>query len=258
MELPVIPVEQFQSYLICLARVGAVMGTLPIFSGGQTPVMIRTALAVMFSLVLFPVVSPFIPTPSFNPVNLAVLVGSEALFGVLVGLVGRLIFTAAEFGGSIIGFQMGFAAANVFDPQNQRQIALISQLQNVFAILIFLILDIHHIFIRAIVFSYQSVPPGGMSLSGEAVPYLMTLVSAMFVLSIKLSAPILAILLLSSFVLGILSRVFPQLNVFMLSFPVNIGLSLMVMGLTLNLLVTMLGREFNTLGERFLHLFQLL
>ena len=97
-----------------------------------------------------------------------------------------------------------------------------------------------------------------MDLSGEAVPYLMTLVSAMFVLAVKLSAPVLAILLLSSFVLGILSRVFPQLNVFMLSFPVNIGLSLMVMGLTLNLLVTMLGREFNALGERFLHLFQVL
>lgn len=258
MELPAIPVEQFQSYLICLARVGPMIGTLPVFSGEQTPVMVRTALAVMVSLVVFPVVSPLIPMTSFNPVNLAVVVGSESLLGILVGLIARLIFTAAEFGGTVIGYQMGFAAANVFDPQNQRQVALISQLQNVFAILVFLALDIHHIFLQAIVYSYRSVPPGGMDLSGEAVPYLMTLVSAMFVLAVKLSAPVLAILLLSSFVLGILSRVFPQLNVFMLSFPVNIGLSLMVMGLTLNLLVTMLGREFNALGERFLHLFQVL
>ncbi|BCA79124.1 flagellar biosynthetic protein FliR [Desulfuromonas sp. AOP6] len=258
MELPLIPVEQFQSFLICLARVGALIAALPVFSGGQTPMQLRVGLAVMVSLLVYPVVAPYIPAQSFHPVSLAVLVTGETLFGVLVAIIARLIFTAAEFGGTIIGFQMGFAAANVFDPQNQRQIALISQLQNVFAILVFLALDIHHIFLRAIVYSYELLPPGGVDFSGEAVPYLMTLTSGMFVLAVKFSAPILAVLLLSSFVLGILSRVFPQLNVFMISFPVNIGLSLIVMGLTLNVLVSMLGREFNALGDRFMLLFELL
>lgn len=258
MELPLIPVEQFQSFLVCLARVGALIGALPVFSGGQTPMQLRVGLAVTVSLLVYPVVAPYIPAQSFHPVSLAVLVTGETLFGVLVAIIARLIFTAAEFGGTIIGFQMGFAAANVFDPQNQRQIALISQLQNVFAILVFLALDIHHLFLRAIVASYELLPPGGVDFSGEAVPYLMTLASGMFVLAVKFSAPILAVLLLSSFVLGILSRVFPQLNVFMLSFPINIGLSLIVMGLTLNVLVSMLGREFNALGERFIQLFELL
>ncbi|MDW7757255.1 MAG: flagellar biosynthetic protein FliR [Desulfuromonadales bacterium] len=258
MELPLIPVEQFQNFLVCLARVGAMIGALPVFSGGQTPMQLRVGLAVTVSLLVYPVVAPYIPAQSFHPVSLAVLVTGETLFGVLVAIIARLIFTAAEFGGTIIGFQMGFAAANVFDPQNQRQIALISQLQNVFAILVFLALDIHHLFLRAIVASYELLPPGGVDFSGEAVPYLMTLASGMFVLAVKFSAPILAVLLLSSFVLGILSRVFPQLNVFMLSFPINIGLSLIVMGLTLNVLVSMLGREFNALGERFIQLFELL
>jgi flagellar biosynthetic protein FliR len=158
----------------------------------------------------------------------------------------------------VIGYQMGFAAANVFDPQNQQQTSLIGQFQNVLAILIFLALDIHHLFLQAIVASYDVLPPGLLDLSGGAVPYLLQLSGNIFILGVKFSAPVLAVLLLSGLVLGILSRVFPQLNVFMLSFPLNIGLALLGIGLTLNLASTLLGREFNALWDQIQHLFRLL
>jgi flagellar biosynthetic protein FliR len=80
----------------------------------------------------------------------------------------------------------------------------------------------------------------------------------MFVLAVRFSAPVLALLLLSGLVLGIMSRVFPQLNVFMLSYPINIGLALLVIGLTFQMVSSLLTREFNLLGERFVHMFQLL
>lgn len=258
MELQLIPVEKFQSFLICAARVGALMGSLPVFSGGQTPARVQTGLAVILSLVVFPVLEPFIPHQIFEPFGLALLLANEALLGILLGFAARLIFTAVEFGGTVVGYQMGFAAANVFDPQNERQISLISQFQSVLAILLFLALDIHHLFLRAIVHSYQLLPPGHLDFSGGAVPFLMQLAGSMFVLGVKFSAPILAVLLLSGFVLGILARVFPQLNVLMLSFPVNIGLAFLVIGLTLNMMMALLGREFNALGEQFMQFFQLL
>jgi flagellar biosynthetic protein FliR len=153
---------------------------------------------------------------------------------------------------------MGFAAANVFDPQNQHQISLIAQFQNVLAILIFLALDIHHIFFQAIVASYDALPPGLLDLSGGAVAFLLQLSGNIFILGVKFSAPVLAVLLLSGLVLGILSRVFPQLNVFMLSFPLNIGLAFMGIGLTLGLSTMLLGREFNAIREQLQHLFRLL
>lgn len=258
MDLQLIPVEKFQSFLICAARIGALTGSIPVFSGEQTPVKLRTGLALGISLLLFPILDPLIPLQEFRPVGLAVLVVNEALLGFMVGLIARLIFTAVELGGTVIGYQMGFAAANVLDPQNQHQISLMSQFQNVFAILIFLALDIHHYFLRAIVYSYKVLPPGRLNFSGEAIPYLMHLVANMFVLGVKLSAPILAVLLLSGLILGIMARVFPQLNVFLLSFPLNIGLSFLVVGLTLNMAASLLSREFNLLSERFIQLFQLL
>ncbi len=257
MELQLIPYEKFQIFLICAARVAALMASLPIFSSGQAPAAIRSGLAIVLSVLLFPVLEPFIPAHSFEPITLAILVTNEALIGVMIGMVARFIFTAAEFGGTVVGYQMGFAAANVFDPQNQRQISLMSQFQNVFAILIFLALDAHHIFLRTIVESYRIFSPGLIDFGGESIPYFIQLAGSMFVLGVKFSAPVLAVLLLSGLILGIMARIFPQLNVFMLSFPLNIGLAFVVMGLTLNLVASMLGQEFNALEARFLHLFTL-
>jgi len=212
----------------------------------------------MVSLVLFPIMEPSLPPLSFQPLTFILLMVSEVLLGSMIGLTARMVFTAVEYGGTVIGYQMGFAAANIFDPQNQRQLSLISQFQNIFAILIFLAVDGHHVFLQVAAESYNLLPPGTFNISGEAIPYLLKLSSAIFFLGIQFSAPILAVLLLSGLILGILARVFPQLNVFLLSFPLNIGISFTVIGLTLPLVAILLRREFDNLGERFLTILQLL
>jgi len=250
MDLQLLPLDKFQSFLVCAARVAGFVSATPILFGTQTPMRLKTGLAVMISLVLFPIMSPFIPSTPFQSASFLFLVINETLVGLIIGLMTRLIFTAVEFGGTIIGYQMGFAAANVFDPQNQRQTSLISEFQNVFAILLFLALNVHHVFIRAAVKSYVLLPPGKLDLSHAAVPYLIELSSKMFSLSLQFSAPVLAILLLSGLILGILARSFPQLNVFLLSFPLNIGISFIVIGLTLDVVSILLRREFDTFPER--------
>jgi flagellar biosynthetic protein FliR len=258
MDLQLIPVHQFQAFLICTARVAGFISAIPVYFGSQTPARIKVTLVFAVSLLLFPVLSPALPEISFNPVFFLFFTINETLLGLLLGLISRLIFTTVEFGGTIIGYQMGFAAANIFDPQHQSQISLISQFQNVFAILIFLALDGHHIFIKTAAKSYQLLPPGQLDLSGEAIPYLMELTSRMFALGVQFSAPVLAVLLLSGLILGILARVFPQLNVFLLSFPLNIGISFVVIALTLDMVASLLRREFDAMGERIITILQYL
>ncbi len=258
MELLLVPVDKLQLALICLARVAGIFGSMPVFGSGQVPARTKTLLSLLITALIFPVVEHTLPQYDFTPISLGMVVASEAMLGIMIGFVARIVFTAVEFGGTIVGYQMGFAAANVYDPQNQRQVSLISQFQNVFAILIFLALDVHHIFIRELVDSYRVLPPGLLDFSGGAVLFIMELTSNMFVLAIRFSAPILAVLLLSGLVLGVLSRVFPQLNVFMLSFPINIGLAFIIIGLTMNIVAALLSREFSLLPERFEHLLLLL
>lgn len=258
MDFQLIPIEEFQIFLICLSRVAGFVAAIPVILSNQTPAQLKAGLVFMIALVLFPVMRPFIPPLSFQPGTFLLLVVSEVLLGSMIGLVALMVFTAVEYGGTVIGYQMGFAAANIFDPSGERQLALISQFQNVFAILIFLAIDGHHIFLQVAAESYRILPPGIFSISGEAIPYLITLSSRIFLLGIQFSAPILAVLLLSGLILGILARVFPQLNVFLLSFPLNIGISFTVIGLTLPLVTILLRREFDNLGERFFTILQLL
>ncbi len=258
MELPQFSLPLIQGFLLCLARVGSMMAVIPVFSGGQLPPQMRVGIAVLFSLLIYPTVQGFIPEQSFLIIELALLLAQETILGLLVGFLAQLVFMAAEFAGSLIGYQMGFAAANVFDPMTQRQVALISQFQGVFTILLFLALDVHHLFFAAIAASFEMLPPGTLNLAGGAIPMVMEVANHSLILSIQLVAPILALLILSNLTLGILSRVFPQLNAFMLSFPINIGVSFIVMGMTLGLFATMLSREFSALADRFLQLFSLL
>jgi len=257
-DFQLLPIEEFQTFLICLARVAGFVGAIPVLIGNQTPVQVKAGLVFMVALVLFPVMEPSMVTVALESVNFLLLMLAEVMLGGMIALIARMVFTAVEYGGTVIGYQMGFAAANIFDPQNERQLPLISQFQNVFAILIFLAVDGHHVFLQVAAESYKILPPGAFNLSGEAIPYLLTLSSRIFFLGIQFSAPILAVLLLSGLVLGILARVFPQLNVFLLSFPLNIGLSFTVIGLTLPLVTILLRREFDDLANRFFNVLQML
>lgn len=250
MDIPLLPVDQLQVFLVVLARVAGFISAIPVLASAQTPGRVKTLLVLVSSLMLFPVMAASIPKVDFAPAQLLLLVVAEVLVGLLLGLTTRLIFTAVEFGASVIGFQMGFASANVYDPQSERQVELISQFQNVFAILVFLGIDGHHLFLRVAVQSYQLLPPGQFAVGGEAIPFLMKLASHMFLLGVQFSAPVLAVLLFSGLILGILARVFPQLNVFLLSFPLNIGIGFIVIALTLNMISTLVRREFDTLPER--------
>ncbi len=258
MDVLLLPIDQFQTFLVCFARVAGFVGSIPIIVGNQTPVRIKSGLAFMVALVMFPIMSPAVDPVILAPVNFLLLLVNEVLLGSMIGLVARMVFTAVEYGGTVIGYQMGFAAANVFDPSSERQIELISQFQNVFAILIFLAIDGHFIFLQVAARSYEVLPPGVFNVSGDAIPYLMELSARIFSIGMQFSAPLLAILLLSGLILGILARVFPQLNVFLLSFPINIATAFTVIALTLPLVVILLRREFDDIGNRFMTLMQLL
>ncbi len=234
------------------------MSAIPVLFAAQTPTQIKAGLSFLITMLLFPILSPQIVIIPFKFPDFPLFMINEVLLGALIGLVARFIFTSVQFGGKIIGFQMGFAMAEVMDPQNGAQTSLISQFQNVFAIFIFISLNGHHLFLQAAVHSYEFLPPGNLNFGGEAIPYLVELSSRMFELGVQFSAPVIILLLLSSFSLGFMSRIFPQLNVFLLSFPLNISISFIVIGLTLNMTVVILTREFDDLATRILTMLQYL
>lgn len=257
MEIELFSMQNWYVLLVILARMAAVIGALPIFTASQAAVRLRLGLAITISLLLFPILDISLTEQQTTTIGLGLVVVRETLLGLLMGFVIQLLFFAVQFGGTIVGYQMGFATANILDPQHQQQIPLLSQFQNVFAILIFLALDVHHMLIRVMVHSYDLLPPGAFDFSGGAIPFVMELTGEMFVLGLQIIAPVMVALMLSMFILGIMSRVFSQLQVFLLSFPINIGMALIIIGLSMEMVFSLMENEFQALQERLLHILQL-
>jgi len=229
------------SFLLILFRVGAFMAALPILGGGGVPISIKVMMALSISVVLFQILH--IETAPLVLGSLTVGIFGEILIGLVIGMGVRMIFSAVELGGTIVGFQMGFGVANVLDPVSNRQVGLIGQLQNLVASLIFLATNAHHIVLRALVRSFRLIPSFGFYPSEALIGYLMRLAGEMFALGIKIGIPVIAALLLANIAVGILSRVVPQINALLFSFPVTIGLGLLVIGASLPLFVGLLKEQ---------------
>ncbi|MBI2354709.1 MAG: flagellar biosynthetic protein FliR [Deltaproteobacteria bacterium] len=220
-------------FALVLSRVAGIFAALPVFGGRSLPLRIKMLAIAMITLVSFPALSitpPPMPTDVFS---LGVLLLREAAVGLTLAFITQIIFAAVEFSGQIIGMQMGFTISQIIDPTHGNQTQIMSVLQTLLATLLFLSMNIHHLFIRTIVDSFSIIPIGGMHLSGEIITFLVKRTMDIFVIGVRLAAPVMVSLLLASVALGIMARAFPQMNIFMISLPLNIGIGFIVLGMTL-------------------------
>lgn len=255
---PFLSLNEFTLFTLVLGRFAGIFSSLPLFGGERVPMNIRVVLTLAMSLVCFPILKL---TPQSLPSDfpsLFLVVVAETLIGFALGIVAKAVFGAVEFCGQIVGMQMGFSMASLFDPAMGHQQQLLAMFQSLLAMLLFMTLGAHHIFIRAMVESYSLVPIGGWHMSGELISFLVTVTSGIFILGIKLAAPVMVALLATSVVLGVMARSFPQMNIFMISMPLNIGIGFVALGLSLLVFLRTLEVSFGGLMLQIKNVFRLL
>ena len=220
--------SQLLAFILVLVRVSGIILTAPVFGSSSTPPQIKVVLSFMLALILYPFIPQITVFPD-RPDHYILLIFSELLIGAVLGIIGRFLFGAVEFAGTIIGFQMGLAMANVLDPQSQEQISLVGRFKSVTATLIFLVMDGHLIFIHAMVRSYSILPPGGADINQPLIDKLIELSASVFVIGLQIGAPLIVALFLANAVIGLLARSVPQIQVFIVGFPLTIMLGLLFM-----------------------------
>ena len=144
---------------------------------------------------------------------------------------------------------MGFAIANVMDPATSAQVPILAQFNNLFAVVIFLSLNVHHVFISAIYESFQVVPFFSFQLSGGLMEQVMTLVRNMFVTGIKIGAPIVAVMLITTVALGVIARTVPQMHIFIVGMPLKILVGLVFLMIVTPYFLSALKDIFHDLGN---------
>ena len=185
------------------------------------------------AIIMTPLIKVKIPLPE-NTLGFVLATGSEFLFGFIIALTAKFFLASVQLAGQFLGFQMGFNMASVMDPQTGGQSSVVSQFLYLITVLIFFSINGHYAFIKAVAHSFETVYPGTFMLKGPIVIGLMKLSSEMFIIALKLAAPIMIALFLSNLALGIVARTVPQVNILMVGFPINISLGLILFGLTIN------------------------
>lgn len=236
---------EFQSFLVLISRIGGLLAALPILSGRTVPLKVKVALVLVLGAALAPVIH--LPAMSYDPLVLAAGLASEMAIGLTIGLAVRLFFGALELAGEIIGVQMGFGVAQLFDPTTAHQTPMMAQYCTLLASLVFLSLNAHLLVVATIVSSYEAVPVFGASLPSGLGDEVLRLSQQMFTIGLKLAAPVLITILLINILLAILGRAVSQINVFVLSFPVTIAGGLAVLGMAMPFTVELLAREIERL-----------
>lgn len=249
---------QVQLFLLVFLRVTVILMSLPIFSGGNVPNMFKAGLALAVSMIMFPVVDLTILPDMDRWIFLTLGVVSEVLMGLGIGLAIRLIMAGIQMAGQVSGFQMGLAIANIMDPATSMQTPILAQAFNLMAMLIFLAIDAHHWFFRALVESFALIPPFQFVMSSSFIGYLMNLAGNMFIIALKIGAPVIVVLILTSVSFGLMARTVPQMNIFIVAMPLKIVVGLLFVVFSLPYLQTYLRELFNGFGAGLVPLLKLM
>jgi flagellar biosynthetic protein FliR len=225
--------------LLILARLLSILVLTPFLGGKLVPNQVKVATAVSLSLLLFPIVKYNLPPTGLPPLGpmFGVYVVKEVFIGVTIGFIASLLFQALEAAGNFLDTARGSSIANVLVPQLEEQGPIFAQLKVQLGIVLFLVMNGHHYFLRAVFRSFTVLPIdtfpylGGTSM---AFPDFIIRASAnLFVVGMLIVIPALIAIFMVDVVLGIANRAAPQINVFFLGMPIKgyVGIIFALLGL---------------------------
>jgi flagellar biosynthetic protein FliR len=249
---------KLETVLFVFFRISGLFFIAPVFSqrGGSTH--LKIILAMIFAAALRPrVINQGFNAPS-NFIDLFVLALREATVGLLIGFVFASLFVGVQMAGAFIGFQMGFMIVNVIDPVTQDQVSIMSQFKYILATLMFFILNGHHMMLQALAASYKLVPLNEAIFRFGVTSEIASVVTGIFVIGIKIASPVMAALVLTDVALGVISRTVPQMNIFIVGFPIKIALGLFFTGAAVPIFALVFRKALNVINMESMKLISLL
>jgi flagellar biosynthetic protein FliR len=208
--------------LLVFARIGAALMLLPGFGNVLVSARARLLLALILSLLLEPSLGGRLPPMPADPLSLFLLLAGEVTIGVFFGLVAQILVSPLDLAGSTIGYAVGLTNMFVFDPLSEQQSALLTGFLNLTAINLVFLSNAHHLMFQAMVDSYTLLVPGRPLPTDDFSATLVRTLGEAFVMGFKLSAPLMVFALTFNTALGLLSRLVPQMQVFLVGLPVQI------------------------------------
>lgn len=228
--------QSLVAFVLVLTRISGMMIKAPLFSTYPVPMQAKAGLVAIVAFIMYPMVvktSNFTVPP--NLVALSLMIGKELIIGSIIGFCAGLIFVAIQVGGHLLSIQMGLSVSNVLDPITKQQSPVVGQMYLYLASIIFLSIQGHQWLFASIYDSYNLIPLGlDFNISGALVERIIFFTSQIFTIAFGIIIPIYGVLFITDVSLGFISKMMPQMNIFMVALPFKIfvGLSMMVIFMT--------------------------
>ena len=226
MEVFVFLENKFYVWALILSRIAGMMLATPFYSGWFIPIRVKVFLSVFLSWILVYTTDYTVPlsTPVIN-ISLGIL--NNFIVGAIIGFIAYVLMSSVMSASGVFSVQMGFMIASSFDP-SVPEVPLLGNVVYLLSIYVFVAMKGHIIFYQIIANSFKKLPPVLYGIDFNMVKFLMDKSGEMFVIAIQLGMTIIALMLVITVLLGIISRLMPQLNVFMVGMPLKILVGLII------------------------------
>jgi len=226
----------FAGFLLVLVRVTSFFLMMPLFSYRSIPTQMKIGLGFFLAIVMMNTIE--MPVFEING-EYFLLVLKEALVGIITGFLAYMIMAAIQIAGGFIDFQIGFAIANVVDPQSGTQSPLFGQFLYTFAMLLLVTTNGHHIMLDGIYHSYSFIPIDQYFLplgNENFAEFIILALSKMFAVAFQLAIPVVGCIFLVDVALGIVARTVPQINIFVVGLPVKIVVAFLLLTVVISMM----------------------
>lgn len=220
-------------FILTTFRIGGMFIAAPMLGHSAIPATVKILLSLTLAYFLFPLASTQQFALEAGLLPLMTLALREFMMGLIIGFLFQIIFWGVEFGGGLIGYQIGFAMVNIIDPTTSANVPIIGQFKILIATLIFFLINGHHVMLQALFESFRLVPLGHVAFKPASLVEVAKLAGAAFTIGIKVSAPVIVTLFITDVCLGIIGRTMPQMNILVVGFQVKIGVGLAVLAISL-------------------------
>lgn len=176
--------------------------------------------------------------------NYILLIMKEAMIGLIIGLAATIIISIVQIAGGFIDFEMGFAMANIVDPLTGAQSPMMGQFFNLLILYLLIATNGHHLILDGIYYSYQFIPINHFPNFGDAgmAEFTVKLIAVVFSVAFQMSAPLVATLFLLTLAIGITGKTVPQLNIFIIGFPLKIIVGFLVLFISMGIMIEVMQK----------------
>jgi flagellar biosynthetic protein FliR len=225
------------AFVFPLARILGFIATAPLWGTAGIPRRTRLILAISIAVAITPTLPAM---PNVQPGSLSGLwiLAQQMLIGIGMGFAAKIVFTAFDVAGEFIGFQMGLGFATFYDPLNSSETPVITEFINLVALLLFLSMNGHLLYLATLAQSFFAIPVSATPLGAASWLNLAELASKIFSAGLLISLPIIVALMITNVALAVLTRAAPQLNLFALGFPLTLMGGFVALAVSLNYLAS--------------------